>query len=66
MKIKFIKEPRNIDATGWDQTRDTTKIEIECEYECLSDVVSTFQDFLRACGYHFDGELDFVKDDEEN
>ena len=32
------------------------------EEEFLSDVVMSFQDFLRGCGYYFNGNLDFVDD----
>ena len=30
----------------------------------LPDVVSQFELFLKACGYVFDGQLDFVEDEE--
>lgn len=28
----------------------------------LSDVLESFERFLRACGYYFDGHLDIVED----
>ena len=45
---------------SWDdvEVRNTT----EFEYEYLDDVVSAFQDFLRGCGYHFDGQLMIVNE----
>ena len=30
--------------------------------EFLDDVVMSFQDFLRGCGYYFNGNLEFVED----
>ena len=53
--FKFECEHR----TAWDSTlevRHTT----ECEYEQLDDVIGAFQDFLRGCGYYFDGNLEIV------
>ena len=45
---------------SWDdvEVRNTS----EFEYEYLDDVVSAFQDFLRGCGYHFDGQLMVVNE----
>jgi hypothetical protein len=41
----------------------TSTSTLEFEEEFLSDVVENFQMFLRGCGYYFDGNLDFVKED---
>ena len=38
----------------------TTK-EFDTEY--LFDVLERFEEFLRGCGYHFNGVLDFVEED---
>ena len=40
----------------------TTK-EFESDY--LYDVVERFEEFLRGCGYYFEGRLDIVNDEEE-
>lgn len=38
-------------------------IQIEMASEStLAEVVQTFEGFLKASGYHFDGTLDFVED----
>jgi hypothetical protein len=61
--MRFIKEPRSEEQTGWDQERDTVRIEITHKEESLSNVVRVFEDFLKACGYSFEGHLDFVEDE---
>lgn len=40
----------------------TTK-EFDTEY--LFDVLERFEEFLKGCGYHFNGTLDFVDEDAE-
>lgn len=55
--FKFVCEHRN----PWDETLDIRNT-TECEYEQLSDVIGAFQDFLRGCGYVFDGTLDIIED----
>ena len=37
---------------------------VEFEVDQLEDVVYYFEDFLRGCGYRFDGKLDFVYDND--
>ena len=32
--------------------------------DTLPDVCEAFQDFLRGCGYHFDGEIEVVPNEE--
>ena len=41
--------------------------EVTVEFECdqLSDVVVYFEQFLRGAGYVFDGNLDFVDDEQQ-
>jgi hypothetical protein len=56
--FKFTNERNVFD----DERIDTTTKEFDSEY--LSDVVENFEMFLRGCGYHFNGHLDFVQDDE--
>lgn len=38
-------------------------ITVEIETCSLNVLVSKFENFLRICGYHFDGKLDFVEED---
>jgi hypothetical protein len=40
-------------------TKNTTEISADL----LPRVVEEFENFLRGCGYHFDGHLDFVDDE---
>jgi hypothetical protein len=40
-------------------TKNTTEIVADL----LPQVVEEFENFLRGCGYHFDGHLDFVDDE---
>lgn len=42
---------------------DSRKITYEVYSVNLNKVVEEFSSFLKGCGYVFDGELDFVKDD---
>jgi hypothetical protein len=37
---------------------------IEFEALTLPDILANFEDFLRGCGFRFDGVLDFVEDEE--
>ena len=30
------------------------------EEECLDDILRSFRDFLKGCGFHFEGELTIV------
>ena len=32
----------------------------------LSEVIERFEGFLKACGFVFEGELDFVKEEKDN
>lgn len=56
--IKFvkIKDPQN----GY----DSTDIIMRTDAIGLPEIVKDFEDFLRACGYRFEGELDFVSEDD--
>jgi hypothetical protein len=55
MKFTFTSE-----FIGFGSPKNT----MEFEVDQLGDVVSYFEQFLRGAGYHFDGHLDFVYDDE--
>lgn len=39
---------------------DGQKITFETQSELLTDVLSDLESFLKGCGYHFNGVLDFV------
>jgi hypothetical protein len=56
MKFTFIKEPTN------DWIKDSeSKVTFEFEEVQIDNVIAHFEDFLRGCGFHFDGRLDFVE-----
>lgn len=57
-KFKFECEHRNV----WDQTLDS-KVTMEFEKEFLSYVIEQFEQFLRGCGYYFDGHLEIVEEE---
>ena len=58
MRFTFTKER---DDTPIEQNQATVFIEFEAQ--TLPDIVANFEDFLRGCGFMFDGHLDFVEDD---
>jgi hypothetical protein len=37
--------------------------EVQVEAETLDDVIVNFEEFLRGCGYYFDGTLQLISDD---
>jgi len=55
MKYTFISEP----SADWQRV---SKVTFEFEELQLGSVVQHFEDFLRGCGFHFDGRLDFVEE----
>jgi hypothetical protein len=36
---------------------------LEFEAETLPEVLEEIERFLRGCGYHFEGQLDIIKDE---
>ena len=58
-KFKFINENQGM----FDDVSTTTK---EFQSESLYVVLAEFETFLRGCGFVFNGQLDFVEDDEED
>lgn len=40
-------------------------IELSCSSVILSDVIESFEQYLRGCGFVFDGRLDLVPDNDE-
>jgi len=43
---------------------DSLKVTHEFDKEYLPDVIEQFQTFLKGCGYHFNGDLDLVTEDD--
>ena len=58
MKFTFTKERNG--SVFEDNQANTT---MEFEAVMLEDIVANFYDFLRGCGFRFDGVLDFVEDE---
>ena len=48
----------------WDESLDVRNT-TEFNYVSLSDILPAVEDFLRGCGFVFEGHLDFVQDEEE-
>lgn len=59
--FKFVCEHRS----PWDETV-THKNTMEFDEDKLDFVVAEFQDFLRGCGFYFDGRLEIVDDEQES
>jgi hypothetical protein len=57
--FKFIKEkdPKNQFSIN--------RVEMSCSGESLPEILESFEDFLRGCGFIFDGNLYIVSDEEE-
>jgi len=58
MSYKFIKTK---DA---ENRYDISSITIEVDTPDLLKIIEEFEVFLKACGFHFDGHLDIVEDEE--
>ena len=43
----------------------TSKITTECNAVTLNEVLEEFECFLKGAGYHFEGKIDIVKEDDE-
>lgn len=39
---------------------------IQFNSDSLGSVIEEFENFLRSCGFHFRGQLDFVDDDDDS
>ena len=59
-KYTFINE--NVDYNG--QPTETIKLEVEAVH--ISDILESFERFLRGAGFVFEGQLDFVVEEEYN
>jgi glutaredoxin-related protein len=58
MIFTFAKEP---DGSVFEDNQANTTMEFESVD--LGEIVANFEDFLRGCGFRFDGVLDFVEDE---
>lgn len=45
---------------------DYTEVTVKTSAEQLTDIISAFEDYLRGCGFHFDGRLELVDDDTDD
>lgn len=61
MKFKFVGE--HVDLYT-DKTVSTVSIDLNAD--TLGEVIHTFEDFLRGCGYVIDGSLDIINEEEYN
>lgn len=56
--IKFSKTPNP------DNRFDLSTVSLEIDNECtLPELLEAFGDFLKGCGYQFEGTIDIVKED---
>jgi hypothetical protein len=57
--IQFIKTPLK------ENEHDISTVTMELPDSCtLPEILEGFENFLKAIGYHFEGNLDFVEEDE--
>lgn len=56
-KFKFLK------TKDEDNRFDTSNVLVTSDAETLEDILTDFEDFLRGCGYVFDGHLDIIEED---
>lgn len=56
MKFRFIKEKDK------DNSYDNTNVIVESQSDCLPEILEDFADFLRGCGFHFDGSIQVVNE----
>jgi hypothetical protein len=60
MKFTFIKE-----STGNHLEGEQAKLTMEIDAQIYTDVLLHFEDFLRGCGYTFDGNIEIVEKEAE-
>jgi hypothetical protein len=58
--MKFICE-----HTDWNSETMLTRTTVESNNVVLEDVLRDFEDFLRGAGFHIQGHLGFISDEEE-
>ncbi len=60
MIFTFSKEP---DGTVFEDNQP--HLAMSFDSQTLPEIVANFEDFLRGCGFRFDGVLDFVEDEND-
>jgi hypothetical protein len=63
MKLILKKEPSNSHLPF--TSHDRTIITFEVDDPDLTEILTEFELFLKGCGFHFKGHLDFVDEGEE-
>jgi hypothetical protein len=58
MIFTFVKEP---DGTSMEDNQ--ANVGMEFKSIDLGEIVVNFEDFLKGCGFKFEGHLDFVEDE---
>ena len=58
MIFTFSKEP---DGTVFEDNQPHCSMSFKTQ--TMTEVLENFEDFLRGCGFNFDGHLDFVEDE---
>lgn len=61
--MKFEQKVYDYDEFTGRQLNVVETIVMETEAITLSEILDTFERFLKACDYHFDGKLDFVEEE---
>jgi hypothetical protein len=62
MMIKFVYHAEN---TEWGDSPAIQSIDINVtDQATLTELLDSFEAFLKACGYHFDGKLDIIPEEE--
>ena len=59
MKFIFTKLPDP------DNEFDQTKVQFVVQHECLSEIISSFEDFLRGCGFGVETDSLQISEEEE-
>lgn len=63
MKQFIIKDYPDTFMTGLTQFVNSEEVTIKIDPQCnLSDVLESFERFLKACGYVFDGRVEIVSE----
>lgn len=65
-KFVFKCEHPRYDPFTYDKVGVSATVTHEFEEESLNKILEQFESFLRGCGFHFNGQLDFVDEPEFN
>lgn len=47
-------------------TFDNTTVELAVDTESQDEILTAFEEFLRGCGFYFDGTIELVKDEADD